>query len=53
VDRLHVLLQRHGSVAMDLAFQDAVQAGIFSADFVEQCLERYQAGQQLLTEVGT
>jgi transposase len=53
VDRLHVLLQRHGSVAMDLAFQEAVQAGIFSADFVEQCLERYQAGQQVLTEVGT
>lgn len=53
VDRLHVLLQRHGPIAMDFAFQEAVQAGIFSADFVEQCLERYQAGQQVLSEVGT
>ena len=53
VDRLHVLLQRHGPIAMDSAFQEAVQAGMFSCDFVEQCLDRYQAGQQVLSEVGT
>ena len=53
VDRLHVLLQRHGPIAMDSAFQEAVQAGVFSCDFVEQCLDRYQAGQQVLSEVGT
>jgi len=53
VDRLHALLQRHGPIAMDLAFQEAVQAGIISVDFVEQYLDRYQAGQQVLSEVGT
>jgi hypothetical protein len=48
-----VLLQRYEPMAMDLAFQEAVQAGIISADFIEQCLERYQAGQQVLSEVST
>lgn len=53
VDRLHEQLQRYGPSAMDVAFRDAVQARMFSVDYVQHCLERCFASQQTCLEVGT
>jgi transposase len=53
IDRLHDQLQRYGPSAMDVAFRDAVQAKIFSVDYVQHCLERCSASQQSCLEVGT
>lgn len=53
VDRLHELLQQHGPSAMDHAFREVVQAGVFSCDFVERCLEMYLSSHQTRLEVDT
>ena len=41
IDRLHDLLQRYGSPAMDTAFREAVQSKVFSVEIVEWYLDRH------------
>lgn len=50
VDRLHDLLQRHGSDAMNLALRAAVEVNIISAEHVAACLGHPapRSGQQTL-----